>query len=424
MGSPRALAECRSQAEADVAVVTVRSVSDLTHRRAGHSVGAAMRHLAALVSPALCLALAAPAGAQPFPDSIPLPDDFAPEGIATGAGTTFYAGSITLGDIYRGDLRTGEGAIFIDAPPGRSALGLKVDRRHGLLFVAGGVTGQAYVYDLRTGVPVASYQFGTPGASLVNDVIVTRDAAYFTDSFAPVLYVVPIGPGGELGSARRSPSAGRRRPSSLATLASRHRGDPRRQNADRRPQRPWRAVHRRPLDRGEHRDRRRRAHRGHARRPAPPRPRPVGRGELPRYAGTRQPQPDCPAARSRRRSRARSSACQPPRSPATGRGSPPSTRTSTWVSRRHSAPVRRPGPTSTSCWFVRADAAQATTATNAWLSIAIAFTRTRAVDRRGCLLPGARQPRLPPSDLHRLAKAVARVCGGCFEACCFDSGRR
>ena len=158
-----------------------------------------MRHLAALVSAALCFALAAPAGAQPFPDSIPLPDDFAPEGIATGAGTTFYAGSITLGDIYRGDLRTGEGAIFIDAPAGRSALGLKADRRHGLLFVAGGITGEAYVYDLRTGAPVASYQFGTPGASLVNDVIVTRDAAYFTDSFAPVLYVVPIGPGGELG---------------------------------------------------------------------------------------------------------------------------------------------------------------------------------------------------------------------------------
>jgi sugar lactone lactonase YvrE len=159
-----------------------------------------MRHLAALVSAALCFALAAPAGAQPFPDSIPLPDDFAPEGIATGAGTTFYAGSITLGDIYRGDLRTGEGAIFIQAPAGRDAVGLKADRRHGLLFVAGGFTGEAYVYDLRTGAPVASYQFGTPGASLVNDVIVTRDAAYFTDSFAPVLYVVPIGPGGELGS--------------------------------------------------------------------------------------------------------------------------------------------------------------------------------------------------------------------------------
>jgi hypothetical protein len=157
-----------------------------------------MRHLAALVSAVLCFALAAPAGARPFPDSIPLPDDFAPEGIATGVGTTFYAGSITLGDIYGGDLRTGEGAIVIDAPAGRSAVGLKADRRHGLLFVAGGFTGEAYVYDLRSGAPVASYQFGTPGASLVNDVIVTREAAYFTDSFAPVLYVVPVGPGGEL----------------------------------------------------------------------------------------------------------------------------------------------------------------------------------------------------------------------------------
>ena len=157
-----------------------------------------MRQLAAVVGTAVCLALAAPAAAQPFPDSIPLPDDFAPEGIAIGAGTTFYAGSITLGDVYRGDLRTGEGAIFIDAPADRDAVGLKADRRHGLLFVAGGFTGEAYVYDLRTGAPVASYQFGTPGASLVNDVIVTRDAAYFTDSFAPVLYVVPIRPG-ELG---------------------------------------------------------------------------------------------------------------------------------------------------------------------------------------------------------------------------------
>ena len=44
-----------------------------------------------------------------------------------------------------------EGAIFIDAPADRSALGLKADRRHGLLFVAGGFTGEAYVYDLRTG---------------------------------------------------------------------------------------------------------------------------------------------------------------------------------------------------------------------------------------------------------------------------------
>lgn len=31
-------------------------------------------------------------------------------------------------------------------------------------------------------------------------MIVTRDAAYFTDSFAPVLYVVPFGPGAPPGT--------------------------------------------------------------------------------------------------------------------------------------------------------------------------------------------------------------------------------
>jgi hypothetical protein len=157
------------------------------------------RHLVAVVSITLSLAMAAPALAEPFPDSVPLPVDFAPEGIAVGTGSTFYAGSLTSGDVYRGSLRSGQGEIFIDAPAGRVAAGLKADRAHRLLFVAGGDTGAAYVYDLRTGDPVATYQFGPSGAALLNDVIVTREAAYFTDSFAPVLYKIPIAGGGALG---------------------------------------------------------------------------------------------------------------------------------------------------------------------------------------------------------------------------------
>jgi hypothetical protein len=140
-----------------------------------------------------------PAG--PFPDSVALPVDFAPEGIAIGTGSTFYAGSLTTGDIYRGDLRSGAGNVFIEAPPGRSAVGLKADRAHHLLFVAGGATGAAYVYETGSGAPVATYQFAPSGAALLNDVIVTGDGAYFTDSFNPVLYKVPIGPGGVLGQA-------------------------------------------------------------------------------------------------------------------------------------------------------------------------------------------------------------------------------
>ena len=133
------------------------------------------------------------AGAQgAFPSRIDLPDGFQPEGIAT-AGEQFYVGSIPTGAVYRGSLRTGKGSILVPAEPGRAAIGMKVDR--GRLFVAGGNTGNAYVYSARTGGLVRTYHLST-GGSFVNDVVVTRRAAWFTDSFKPVLYRVPLGPSG------------------------------------------------------------------------------------------------------------------------------------------------------------------------------------------------------------------------------------
>jgi hypothetical protein len=50
------------------------------------------RHVVLVVMVAASLALTAPATAAPFPDSVPLPVDFAPEGISPGTGSTFYAG--------------------------------------------------------------------------------------------------------------------------------------------------------------------------------------------------------------------------------------------------------------------------------------------------------------------------------------------
>ena len=47
------------------------------------------------------------------------------------------------------------------------AVGMAADLEHDLLFVAGGFTGQAYVYDTLTGATVATYQFGTPGTAMV-----------------------------------------------------------------------------------------------------------------------------------------------------------------------------------------------------------------------------------------------------------------
>jgi sugar lactone lactonase YvrE len=138
--------------------------------------------------------------APPFPHTITLPGATSAEGVATGAGSTFYAGEIFTGDIFRGNLRTGAVARWIDAPAGRIALGLKADLEHGLLFVAGGFAGQGYVYDLATGADVAEYQFGTPPGSIINDVVVTGDAAWFTDSAAPKLYRVPIAVDGSVGA--------------------------------------------------------------------------------------------------------------------------------------------------------------------------------------------------------------------------------
>jgi hypothetical protein len=126
--------------------------------------------------------------ASEFPDVIVLPGATSAEGIAIGSGSTFYAGDLFSGDIFRGDLRSGAVQRFIHPPAGHMALGIKADVRHGLLWVAGGFTGQAYVYDLETGADLATLQLG----AFINDVVVTEDAAWFTDSALPHLYRIPI----------------------------------------------------------------------------------------------------------------------------------------------------------------------------------------------------------------------------------------
>jgi sugar lactone lactonase YvrE len=138
------------------------------------------------------LLVAAPSLAHPFPDVIPLPTGFQPEGVAVGKGPTFYVGSIPTGAIFRGSLRSGEGDILVPAQAGRSAIGLEVDKR-GRVFAAGGFTGGARVYDGKTGEELAAYQLATAGEpTFVNDVVVTKTSAWFTDSFRAVLYRVPI----------------------------------------------------------------------------------------------------------------------------------------------------------------------------------------------------------------------------------------
>lgn len=129
-----------------------------------------------------------------FPDVIPLP--VRPEGIAVGNGSTFYFGDIAGLGIWRGDLRTGE--VTQISPDTRPVMGMKYDARSGYLFAARGPSGWATVIDGETGATIANFQFFLAPPGFVNDVIVTRSAAWFTNSFRPVLYRVPLKANGQL----------------------------------------------------------------------------------------------------------------------------------------------------------------------------------------------------------------------------------
>jgi hypothetical protein len=139
--------------------------------------------------------------AQP---TIALPDEFRPEGIASGPKATFFVGSIPQGAVFQGSYRTGEGEVLVPPHPGRNHTGLKFGS--GRLFVSGGASKGIYVYDARTGADVAS--FALPDAGFVNDVVLTKRAAYFTDSQVQQLYRLPYDHDGSLGDVERIPITG------------------------------------------------------------------------------------------------------------------------------------------------------------------------------------------------------------------------
>lgn len=125
------------------------------------------------------------------PGTVPLPDNSSPEGIAGGPGSTFFAGSRADGSIYRGDLRTGKGANLVAGRVGAVAVGMQYDARTRLLWVAGGATGTVTAYDGRTGRRVATYSTPPrPAGRFLNDVDVTSDGVFVTDSLNAELVVV------------------------------------------------------------------------------------------------------------------------------------------------------------------------------------------------------------------------------------------
>ncbi|GLZ28492.1 hypothetical protein Lesp02_06820 [Lentzea sp. NBRC 105346] len=157
-----------------------------------------------LAAVALAAATAVPAHAAQPDRAIVLPGASSAEGIASGRGSTFYAGDLFRGDIFRGDVRAGTASKFIDVPDGsRMAVGMAVDLTRHWLFVAGGPS-FGYVYDLDTGATLATYAFG---GGFVNDVALTDAGAWFTDSNVGQLYFVPFSLGPHRTLALSGPAA-------------------------------------------------------------------------------------------------------------------------------------------------------------------------------------------------------------------------
>lgn len=175
----------------------------------------------------ITLALAGTSGCDPtpLPSSYIVPgNDTIPEGIAINeVRGEIYTTSVAHGTVFRGRLR--DSALTEFLPPGslpinlaqdgrNQTLGITVDPARNRVFVCGGGTGLAFVYNslngqllgrYKTDVTPPSYttsvEYFTTSNTLVNDVIVQPSTgdAFFTDSIRPILWRLPassIGQGG------------------------------------------------------------------------------------------------------------------------------------------------------------------------------------------------------------------------------------
>ncbi len=145
---------------------------------------------AAVAALALALAPLSPAGAADRPDTISLSPVTSPEGISAGPGTTFFVGDRKGGDVYVGDARGGSLRPLVEERADAVAVGLLYDQATRRLWVAGGDTGVITAYDARTGAELFRAE---TGGGFLNDVAITRDAVYVTDSTTGQIFVVRLG---------------------------------------------------------------------------------------------------------------------------------------------------------------------------------------------------------------------------------------
>ncbi|RTZ40975.1 superoxide dismutase [Candidimonas sp. SYP-B2681] len=132
---------------------------------------------------------------QDYPVTLAMPQGSVPEGIAI-KGSIAFVTSLSHGAVYKLDLATGAHEVL---NPGESdsAAGILLDEQ-GRLYVAGARGGSVQVIDSNHGKTLANYRLAADEKSFVNDVARLNDAIYATDSFAPVIYKLPLGKGGAL----------------------------------------------------------------------------------------------------------------------------------------------------------------------------------------------------------------------------------
>jgi len=169
------------------------------------------------------------AAQQNWPEAIAIPEGFEAEGIELGKGHEFFVGGFSFssvfgpaffgidhklsafaGAIYKGNLRTGEGAILAPTT-GIPVSGLSYDPRTDYLYAAKGLVDLlagnsnqgVTVYDASNGDIIREIPFPLRDDGLdivINDCLVTRRGVYCTDSLNSDLYKLVLEKGGRLPS--------------------------------------------------------------------------------------------------------------------------------------------------------------------------------------------------------------------------------
>ena len=132
----------------------------------------------------------------PAPETVGLPAGFRPEGITSGPDTRFYAGSVGNGRIVTGDLLGGPVTTLLPAADGRSLRGLYWDGRTRLVWTVGNVGSTSHVWAVNDTTGAVVSETVIPGAGFLNDLVVTTNRVYVTDSRVDRLTVLGLGAGG------------------------------------------------------------------------------------------------------------------------------------------------------------------------------------------------------------------------------------